>query len=131
MARKRKSLRLAAGELDLMGMLWQEGPMTLSEAHRAFGRYGRPVAYPTMQTRLNRLVAKGLVARSPDRPARYRAAVTRERVAAGHLDQLLDKLASTSVVPLVSHLIAERPLTPEEIRELKELLAEIEGTEQR
>jgi Penicillinase repressor len=38
------------------------------------------VSYPTMQTRLNRLVEKGLVSRSEDRPARYRAAASRDQI---------------------------------------------------
>ena len=43
----------------------------------------RPLGYTTVQTRLNRLVAKGVVARSNDRPARYRAAVRPDEVSAG------------------------------------------------
>jgi predicted transcriptional regulator len=70
------------------------------------------------------MVSKGLLRRSDDRPAVYEAAVTREQVAAGHLDQLLNTARHRSVVPLVAHLINERPLTGDEIRELERLLAE-------
>ena len=131
MGRKRKAIRLSAGEMELMSLLWHEGPVTLAEAHKAFGRYGRPIGYPTTQTRLNRLVEKSLATRNGDRPAKYRAAVSPEDVAAGHLDQLLDKLACTSVAPLVSHLISERPLSPEEIDELTKLLATAEKSAKR
>lgn len=109
-----------------MAMLWEQGPLTLSESHQRFGRYGRPVSYPTMQTRLNRLVQKGHLTRSRERPANYRAAITADQVGAGHLDQLLDKLGRNSVVPLVAHLISERSLSPDEVRELKRLLARAE-----
>jgi predicted transcriptional regulator len=119
-------LRLSGGELEIMAMLWEQGPLTLSESHQRFGRYGRPVSYPTMQTRLNRLVQKGHVTRSRQRPANYRPAITADQVGAGHLDQLLDKLGRNSVVPLVAHLISERSLSPDEVRELKRLLARAE-----
>ncbi len=121
---KRAGRAVSRGEMEMLAMLWEEGPLGLAEAHRRFGRYGKPVSYPTVQTRLNRLAAKGLVRRSDDRPAVYAAAVTREQVAAGHLDQLLRAARHHSVVPLVAHLISERPLSAEEIRKLKDLLAE-------
>ena len=41
-------------------MLWREGAVSLSQAHRALGL---PIGYTTVQTRLNRLVKKGIVVR--------------------------------------------------------------------
>jgi predicted transcriptional regulator len=109
--------------LELLQMLWREGPVALSGARRALGR---SVGYTTVQTRLNRMVAKGVVARSKDRPAQYTAAVRPEEVSAGHLDLLLERVAGGSIVPLVAHLMSGRRLTPEEIAELKRLIAESE-----
>ena len=127
MAKKRKTPRFSAGELEIMSMLWARGPVILAEAHRGFGEFGRAVGYTTMQTRLNRLVEKGAVRRSRRRPARYEAAVDPEEVGARLIDVLLDKLSPGSVVPLVAHLISGRPLTAEEIGELKRLIAEAEA----
>jgi BlaI family transcriptional regulator, penicillinase repressor len=118
----KKRLRPAPGELEIMAMLWREGPLTLATAHQRFAGYGRMVSYPTMQTRLNRLAAKGMVHRSGDRPARYSAAISAEEVGAEHLDRWLHTTRQETVVPLVAHLISERPLTELEIGELKRLL---------
>ncbi len=126
MGSRKKSLRPAPGELEIMAMLWREGPLTLAEAHRRFADYGRPVGYPTMQTRLNRLAAKGMVGRSGDRPATYAAAIGAEEVGAEHLDRWLHTTRQENVVPLVAHLISERPLTEREIGDLKRLLNEAE-----
>jgi BlaI family penicillinase repressor len=128
MSKKRKAHRFSAGELEIMSMLWSRGPLTLAEAHRRFGEFGRPVGYTTMQTRLNRLAEKGAVRRSRHRPAKYEAAVDPHEVSARHIDLLLDKVSRGSVVPLVAHLISGRPLKPEEIRQLKRLLAEAEAS---
>ena len=95
-------VRLAAGELEIVQILWREGEVTLSEAQRAMDR---PIGYTTVQTRLNRLVAKGIVVRSPDRPAKYRAGIAQEAVNAGHLELLLQRVCGGSVLPLVAHLI--------------------------
>jgi BlaI family transcriptional regulator, penicillinase repressor len=118
----RRAIRVAAGEKEILGMLWAEGALTIREAHERFGAYGKPVSYPTMQTRLNRLAEKGLVARSEDRPARYRAAVSRDQVTVGHLRELVAKIGRGDVVPLVARLLSERTLSDEQIARLTELL---------
>lgn len=120
---RQRTIRVATGEMELLSLLWSAGPISLREAHEKFGAYGKPVAYPTMQTRLNRLVAKGIVGRSADRPALYRALVTRDQVTLGHLRELVAKLSSGDVVPLVARLISDQALTPEQISELEELLS--------
>ncbi|MGA2062189.1 MAG: BlaI/MecI/CopY family transcriptional regulator [Thermoguttaceae bacterium] len=126
--KKQVKVRPSVGEIAILAMLWQEGPLSLAQAHQRFGQYGRPVGYPTMQTRLNRLSAKGWVRRSEDRPSLYSAFVTADEVAAGHLDQWLSMAKTAGVAPLVAHLIAESPLTTKEIQELKKLLTEAEKT---
>jgi predicted transcriptional regulator len=110
--------------MDLLSMLWAEGPLTLGEAHRRFVNYGRTIGYPTMQTRLNRLVEKQLVARSDDRPAAYRPLATRDQVSLGHLQELLAKISRGDAVPLVAQLLREQQLTPAQLSELERLLAD-------
>ncbi len=110
---------LTAGEMEMLEMLWTAGDVTLSEAHQAMKR---AIGYTTVQTRLNRLVEKGFVVRSQDRPAKYSAAVTPGDVSAGHLDLLLRRVSGGNVVPLVAHLVRDRRLSAEEIDELRELI---------
>ncbi len=119
---RRKATRVAAGEMELLSMLWTEGPLTLREAHIAFGTYGRPIGYPTIQTRLNRMVKKKLVERTGERPASYSAVVSRDQVTTGHLRQIVAKLSQGDVVPLVANLLKEQTLTAEQIAELQDLL---------
>ena len=115
--------RLSSGELDLMDLLWREGPLTLAQAHAQFG--ANSVGYTTMQTRLNRLVDKGLASKT-GRPAEYSAAIEREQAQAGHLDQLISKLSGGSVVPLVAQLMQDRQISPDELQELKRLIRDAE-----
>jgi BlaI family penicillinase repressor len=129
---KHRQARPSARELEILAMLWDRGPLTLAEAHQCFEHFGQRVGYTTLQTRLNRLVEKKLLIKDKGRPAKYRAAVTSDDVGAHHLDLLLDKLRGDSVVPLVAHLISGRRLKPDEIRELKQLIAQAEkGNQER
>jgi predicted transcriptional regulator len=120
---KRKPPRLSAGEMEILQMLWREGPVSLSEAQAGLGR---EIGYTTMQTRLNRLVEKKVVTRTADRPARYAAAIAPEEVSGRHLDLLVERVSGGSVVPLVAHLVRDRALAPQDIAELKRLIAEAE-----
>lgn len=124
MRKRRSTPRLSAGEMEIMHLLWRVGSANLAEAQAAFDR---PIGYTTMQTRLNRLVEKGVVARASERPARYSAAVAPADVSAGHLDLLLERVSDGSIVPLVAHLVRDRSLSVEEIAELKALIAEAEA----
>lgn len=119
-----KPIKLTSGEVDLMDLLWRHDRLTLAEAHEAFGP--ERIGYTTMQTRLNRLVDKGLAQKSSDRPAVYSARVKREAVQAGHLDDVLKRLADGSVVPLVAHLVRDRKIDRDELAELKRLVKQAE-----
>ena len=121
--KKRKGPRLSPGELEILELLWRQRRLSLSEAQAGFGR---EIGYTTIQTRLNRLVDKGVVTRTADRPARYAAAVAREEVGARHLDLLVERVSGGSVVPLVAHLVRDRALSSAEIAELKQLIATAE-----
>jgi predicted transcriptional regulator len=128
MANKRSTPRLAAGDMEILQALWREGAVTISEAQRALGR---PIGYTTVQTRLNRLVDKGVLRRTKDRPSRYSAAVAPEDVSAKHLDLLLERVSGGSVVPLVAHLVKDRNLSRKELAELRRLVDEAERESRR
>lgn len=124
MVKRKRPIKLTSGEVDLMDLLWRGEAMTLSAAHEAFGK--ERIGYTTIQTRLNRLVEKGLATRSSERPAVYSAAVAREAVQAGHLDDVLKRLSDGSVVPLVAHLVRDQKIDREELAELKRLVRQAE-----
>ncbi len=120
----RTSVRLTPAEMELLQLLWKRGAATLSDVH---GALERPLGYTTVQTRLNRLHAKGVVARGDERPARYRALIAPRDVAAGDLRLLVDNVADGSVVPLVAQLVQDRRLSSQEIAELKALIVAAEA----
>ncbi len=120
---KKQVPRLLASELEILEMLWRSGSVTIVEAQRALGEQ---VGYTTVQTRLNRLVKKGVVRRSKSRPAKYSAGIAPEDVTSRDLDLLLEKVSRGRVVPLVAHLVRDRSLSDSEIEELKRLISDAE-----
>ena len=117
--------QLSSGELEIMEILWKEGAVSLSETHR---KIGRKIGYTTVQTRLNRLVEKGIVSRTLDRPAKYVAAIAPQKIADKHLGILLKRVGDENLVPLVVQLVKQRKLTGEELEKLKSVIRETEET---
>ena len=112
-------LSLSEGEMELLNLLWKLGPSTLSDVHQ---NYSRPVGYTTIQTRLNRMVDKGVLSRSGEYPAQYKAVVKTE-VATDSFFHKVAKMCDGSLAPLIAHLTKKRKLQPDEIAMLEELIA--------
>ena len=126
MARQKPNERLAPGEISILRLLWDLGASTLSEAHAEMLKRGEQVGYTTVQTRLERLVAKDVVAKTSDRPAKYQAAIAPNEVSGPLLDLLLERVSGA--VPLFAQLIQDPALTREDLTEMKRLIAEAEKT---
>ena len=124
--KKRPATRLSSGEINVLRMLWEVGPATLSDAHGAMEARGHRVGYTTVQTRLERLVQKGVVGKTLGRPAKYSAGVSPEEVSGPLLELLVERVSGP--VPLVAQLLQDPSLTAEDVEELKRLIAEAEQT---
>jgi len=118
-APKRSHISLSEGEVELLNLLWKLGPATLSDVHQ---NYSRPIGYTTIQTRLNRMVDKGVLSRSGDYPALYKATIKTE-VATNSFFEKVARMCDGSLAPLIAHLTKRRKLKPDEIAMLKELIA--------
>ena len=128
MSRKKTSQQnfvpLSEGEMELLDLLWKLGPSNLTVVHK---NYPRPLGYTTVQTRLNRMVEKGVLTRSNDYPAIYEAIVEKE-VASTTFFEKIAKICGGSLAPLISHLTQKKKLTPDEIEILKQLIDKNERT---
>ena len=116
--------RLGTGEIKLLQVLWRLKGATILEAQNGLGL---PIGYTTVQTRLNRLVKKGVAAKTATRPAKYSAIVTPSQVQKHDLDLLVDRVSDGKVVPLVAHLVKRSDFTMDELRELRQLVADAEA----
>ena len=123
MSDRESEIRLGAGELELLEVLWREGDVTIAQARAGLGR---DQGYTTLQTRLERLVAKGVASKSKTRPAKYSAAVTQDQVSHDDLDILVRRVTCGNVVPLIAHLVNDRALTKDEMQQIRDLITQAE-----
>jgi BlaI family penicillinase repressor len=119
------NVEVTTGETLLLQMLWEHGPVSLSQAHQAMQQLGEKIGYTTVQTRLERLVGKGLAMKSTTRPATFRAAIEPAEISGSVIDGLLERVAGA--VPLFAQLIQDPSLSLEDVNEMKRLLADAES----
>lgn len=120
---------LGTAELEVLKVLWDEGPATVRQVHTALHRRGRKVAYTTVLTFLTRLEQKSFV--TSDRTGlayRYRPTVSRSQVSRSRLKNLVRELYDGAAAPLVLQLIRSERFSEDEIAELHKL---IEGLDRR
>jgi BlaI family transcriptional regulator, penicillinase repressor len=109
-------------ELDVMGVLWDRGPSTVAEVQAALSD---ELAYTTVLTMLRTLEEKGHIAHDEEgRAYRYYPLVERSAAGASAVGRLLRKLFRGSPELLLTHLVAERGLTREQLASIRALLDE-------
>jgi BlaI family transcriptional regulator, penicillinase repressor len=113
-------------ELAMLDILWKEGPSTIRRVTERLYPNGKFSEYATVQSLLQRLEAKGYVAR--DRSAFvhvFRAKVQRSEVIGHRLQDVADKLCEGSLTPLLLQLAEGTQLTEEQREILRKLLDEL------
>lgn len=114
--------KLGERELDILQALWKLGRATVSEVQEVLCTQGNEIAYTTIQTMLNRLEAKKLVARDNSERTHLYYALLKEPVAAeSAMKRLLDRFFRGSAEELVSRLV-EKDLTSEQLERIQALI---------
>jgi BlaI family transcriptional regulator, penicillinase repressor len=109
-------------ELDIMGVLWERGPSTVSEVREALTD---DLAYTTVLTVLRVLEEKGHVGHEEEgRAHRYFPRVQRAEAGESALRRLTRKVFRGSPEMLLTHLVSDRQLTDSDLRRMRELLDE-------
>ncbi|MGN2246565.1 BlaI/MecI/CopY family transcriptional regulator [Frateuria sp. GZRR35] len=120
-------ISLTDREADVMQALWDHGPSLVAEVRE---RLSDELAYTTVLTVLRTLEAKGYVAHEEEgRGHRYFASVKQTTARKNAVQHLTDKLFKGSAELLFSHLVSDQKLSPEQIRRMRQLLAERAGKE--
>jgi predicted transcriptional regulator len=113
-------ISLAEREAQLMNLLWDNGPSTVSEVQT---RLRADLAYTTVLTMLRKLEAKGYVGREEDgRAHRYHALVERAAAQEGALNTLISRLFKGSSVALLLHLVTREKLSARQVQRIEEQL---------
>lgn len=109
-------------ELELLKLLWELGPSTVSDIRKVFPKKPKP-AYNSLQTNLQAMLEKGLVKRNTDaRSHIYHAAVKREEVEHSVIKDLIKRLFDGSALRLVTTALSSEKVSQEEMSQLQTLI---------
>lgn len=108
-----------------MGVLWNRGEATVAEVRDALD--DRDLATTTVATILKRLLESDVVERRKEgREYVYRAAVSRSDVRSSMVGDVVDWLFGGDTEALVSHLVRESEIDPDDLERLRSRVDESE-----
>lgn len=122
-------MRISGAESLVMEALWRREPLTAEDIFTELGAQ-QGWAEATLKTLLGRLLKKGAVSAEKDgRRYLYRPLVERADYVEAESQGLLDRLFDGRLAPLVSHFSERQKLTPQDIADLRRLIAELDDDE--
>jgi predicted transcriptional regulator len=114
-------------ELAVLQGLWDRGSATIRQLTDALYPEGNDVHYATVQKLLERLEAKGHVARDRSGHAhRFTARTGRDALVGHRLRAMAEKLCGGLMAPLLTHLVRAEALSSRERDELRALIDELD-----
>jgi predicted transcriptional regulator len=115
-------------ELDVLKVLWENGPGTVRAINELLRRQGRRWAYTTVLTLLQRLETKGFVMSDKSGMAHvFRPAITRDKLLRQRLKDLANQLCEGTATPLMLALVEGQRFTADEINQFRQLLDQLES----
>jgi BlaI family transcriptional regulator, penicillinase repressor len=124
---KHEPARPTNAELEILRVLWLQGPRTVREVHESLRRPD-PVGYTTVLKLLQIMTEKGLVTRDVSaRSHIYSAAASQTTTQRHMVSDLVDRVFGGSTVGLVLHALSTTPATPRDLDQIRKLLDQKKG----
>jgi BlaI family penicillinase repressor len=125
-----RSLRPTDVELQILDVLWERGPCTVRQVHRALSAQ-RDTGYSTTLKMIQVMREKGLVVRDESvRPQLYRAAESKPVTQLQMLDDLAQRAFGGSARKLVMRMLSAHRVSPEDLAEMQRLIERTKGEDQ-
>lgn len=127
MAQQRPERKPTDAELAILAVVWEHGPATVREVFDILSER-QDMGYTTVLKFMQIMTEKGLLEKDATiRPQVFKATRPRKQTQSMLLGDLVDRAFSGSPGNLVLSALSMRKSTPEELREIREMLDEIEG----
>ena len=121
------SQQLTEVELQVLQILWDQGPSPVRVIHAELSKL-RDTNYSTTVKMLSVMLDKSLVKRNEsERPHVYSAVVTRQRAQKRMLGHVIEQLYDGSATSLVLQALSSKKTSPEELKQIRQMLDKIEG----
>jgi predicted transcriptional regulator len=122
MVKTRATPKPTESELELLGILWERGPVTVRELFEAVNE-GRPVVYTGVLKLLQIMAEKGLVERDErERAHVYRAAVSQADTERRFVRELSERFFAGSAAQLALRALQIEKASDEELEAIRQLI---------
>ena len=119
--------RISETEWELMKVVWSQGPCSAGQIIAALQQADASWHPRTAKAFLNRLVKKKVLGFSKEgRAYVYRSLVRREECVDAASESFLERVFGGSLKPMLAHFVQRDKLSPDEIRELRRLLKNLD-----
>jgi BlaI family transcriptional regulator, penicillinase repressor len=117
-------------ELSVLRILWDRGPATIRQLTDVLYPQGGAAQYATVQKLLDRMEAKGYVARDRSLYVHvFAAALDRDQLIGRRLRSLAEALCDGSLTPLLTHLARAKDLSDADRLALRAIIDEADETQ--
>jgi BlaI family penicillinase repressor len=111
-------------ELEVLKILWEQGPGTVRDVMSVLDQQGKRRAYTSVMSLLNVMADKGLLARKPKgRAFVYAALVNREKTLRQMVGDLVGRVFEGSANALVAHLLEQASPSTQELDAIRQTIA--------
>lgn len=125
MARKASSQPTEV-ELEILNVLWDRGPSTVSQIHDVLKQRRKPGLSTTLKM-VQVMTEKGLLIKDEEqRPQVFRPAMSQSRAQVGLVDDLMQRAFGGAVDRLVMAALESRKVSKKDIEQIKKLIGEFE-----
>lgn len=122
MGKKKPTPKPTESELELLGILWERGPLTVRELFESVN-VGRPVVYTGVLKLLQIMAEKGLVERDErERAHLYRAAVSQADTEQRFLRELSERFFAGSAAQLALRALQIEKASDQELEAIRQLI---------
>ncbi|MCB0572712.1 MAG: BlaI/MecI/CopY family transcriptional regulator [Phaeodactylibacter sp.] len=112
-------------ELEILQVLWERGALSVREVHEALSQE-KSVGYTTTLKQMQRMLDKGVLARTEEGKVHYYRAVVKEKpVKRSLVRRLMDTAFGGSAVGMALHLLGEEQPSAEELKDLEKLIEQM------
>jgi len=121
-------IRPTESELEILQILWKNGPSTVREVNDALNKIqDKAIGYTTTLKLMQIMFDKGLLKRDDSQRTHvYTAEVREGNIQSAMLDRFLNAAYRGSASKLALQLLGNHKTTPDELAEIKALIAKLE-----
>ena len=124
---KQKTPQPTERELEILGILWNNGPSTVRAVNEEMNKQQR-TGYTTTLKLMQIMTEKGLVVRDDSKFKHiYRPAVSEEKTQKQVVGNLLEKVFSGSAEKLVMRALSAKKVSAKELARIRKMLDEMKG----